>query len=99
MQWPHPRGCVRLLPPHINVLLLGRAGLREASKAKEATVNKITTLFERDWEGDRSRVLDQVHEGCEWVLEGEGLSTRKYDGMCVMYDGSEWWARREVREG
>lgn len=62
-------------------------------------MEKIPTYLERDWEGDRSRVLDQVHEGCEWVLAGEGVSTRKYDGTCVMYDGERWWARRDVREG
>ena len=62
-------------------------------------MNKIQTLFERDWEGDRSRVLEQVHAGCEWVLEGEGHPTKKYDGTCVMYDGEKWWARREVKDG
>ena len=62
-------------------------------------MKKIPTVFERDWDGDRSRVLDQVHPGCEWVLAGEGVATRKYDGTCVMFDGTAWWARREVRAG
>jgi hypothetical protein len=62
-------------------------------------MQKIPTMFERDWEGDRSRVTAQVHPGCEWVLEGEGRATRKYDGTCVMYDGEKWWARREVKDG
>jgi hypothetical protein len=62
-------------------------------------VNKIPTIFERDWLGDRSRVLDIPVEGCEWVFEGEGVATRKYDGTCVMFDGEAWWARREVKNG
>jgi hypothetical protein len=62
-------------------------------------MNKIPTMFERDWEGDRSRVIDKVVPGCEWVLAGEGTPTRKYDGTCVMFDGVNWWARREVKEG
>jgi len=62
-------------------------------------VNKIPTIFERDWEGDKSRVLNQVVPGCEWVFEGEGRALRKYDGTCVMYDGKKWWARREVKDG
>jgi hypothetical protein len=62
-------------------------------------MNKIPTLFERDWDGDRSRVLDRVVAGCEWVLEGEGEATRKYDGTCVMFDGVAWWSRREVKDG
>src|SRR5262245_23803281 len=62
-------------------------------------MEKIPTLFERDWDGDRSRVLDQIHPGCEWAVEGFGVPTRKYDGTCVMFDGSYWWARREVKPG
>jgi len=62
-------------------------------------MQKIPTLFERDWEGDRSRVTSDIHPGCEWVFGGEGVSTRKYDGTCVMFDGEKWWARREVKDG
>lgn len=63
-------------------------------------MEKIPTLFERDWEGDRSRVTEAVHPGCEWVLDGEGTATRKFDGTCVMLDDAgHWWARREVKDG
>ena len=51
-------------------------------------MKKIPTVFERDWDGDRSRVVNQVHPGCEWVLDGEGDATRKYDGTsCAVIDG------------
>lgn len=62
-------------------------------------MKKVPTLFERDWDGDRSRVLPIVTAGCEWVLEGEGVATRKYDGTCMMFDGNGWYARREVKPG
>lgn len=62
-------------------------------------MQKIPTMFVRDWDGDRSRVLDQIVPGCEWVAEGEGNALRKYDGTCVMFDGEQWFARREVKEG
>jgi hypothetical protein len=62
-------------------------------------VKKIPTLFVRDWDGDRRYVLPEVTPGCEWVIDGEGIATRKYDGTCVMFDGDHWWARREVKEG
>jgi hypothetical protein len=62
-------------------------------------VQKIPTLFVRDPE-DRRRVLPEVTPGCEWVMDGYGLATRKYDGTCVLLDESgEWWARREVKPG
>jgi hypothetical protein len=61
-------------------------------------MKKIPTLFVRD-EEDRRYVTDQVTPGCEWVLAGEGVPTRKTDGTCCMYDGERWWARREVKPG
>jgi hypothetical protein len=62
-------------------------------------MRKISTLFVRDWDGDRRYALPEVTPGCEWVTEGEGTPTRKYDGTCVMFDGERWWARREVKKG
>jgi hypothetical protein len=62
-------------------------------------MQKIPTLFVRD-EQDRRHVTEQVTPGCEWVLAGEGVATRKYDGMCVLLDDDgTWWARREVKPG
>jgi hypothetical protein len=61
-------------------------------------VNKIPTLYVRDPQ-DMSRVTREVHPDCQWVIDGEGVPTRKYDGTCVMFDGQQWWARREVKPG
>jgi hypothetical protein len=61
-------------------------------------MRKIPTLFIRDFDARPAHVLPKVNPGCEWVLAGEGVATRKYDGTCVMLDESgEWWARREVK--
>lgn len=63
-------------------------------------MKKIPTMFVRDWDGDRRYVGDEVTPGCEWVANGEGTPTRKYDGTCVMLDAEgRWWARREVKPG
>lgn len=62
-------------------------------------MNKIPTLFRRDSE-NRRHLLPEITPGCEWVLAGEGIATRKYDGTCCMRDENEvWWARREVKPG
>jgi hypothetical protein len=61
-------------------------------------MRKIPTLFKRDSE-DMRHLLPEVTPGCEWVLAGEGVATRKYDGTCCMFDGDRWWARREVKPG
>lgn len=62
-------------------------------------MKKIPTLFLRDPE-DRRYVTDEVNPECQWVLDGEGTATRKYDGTCVRLDeDGRWWARREVKPG
>lgn len=61
-------------------------------------MKKIPTLFVRD-EDDRRYVRGFVNSGCEWVLNGEGRATRKYDGTCTLFDGTDWFARREVKPG
>lgn len=59
-------------------------------------MQKIPTLLVRNPD-NRSKVLDEVTPGCEWVLAGEGVATQKFDGTCVMFDDEgKWWARREV---
>ena len=62
-------------------------------------MRKTPTYFERDWSGDRSRVVNQVHSGCEWVAAGEGVATRKIDGTCCMVRGGALFKRRELRKG
>lgn len=63
-------------------------------------MKKISTLFVRDEATQRRYVKNEVTPGCEWVLAGEGVPTRKYDGTCVMLDeNGGWWARREVKPG
>ena len=62
-------------------------------------MKKIPTMFERDWNGDRSRVIDQIHPGCEWVQAGEGIATRKIDGTSCFIRDSKLYKRRELRLG
>jgi hypothetical protein len=62
-------------------------------------MRKISTVFRRNPD-DMRHVLPEVTPGCEWVLAGKGVPTRKYDGTCVMLDEQyEWWSRREVKPG
>lgn len=60
-------------------------------------MKKIPTIFERDWDGDRSRVLDIPTPGCEWVFLGEGVATKKYDGTACLFQDGKLWKRLEVR--
>jgi hypothetical protein len=63
-------------------------------------VRKIPTLFLRDPATNMRTLTREVHPECQWVLDGEGTPTRKFDGTCVMLDtDGGWWARREVKPG
>lgn len=61
-------------------------------------MKKIPTLFVRNPD-DMKHVLPDVTPGCEWVIEGEGMATRKWDGICTMFDGEKWFVRRIVKPG
>lgn len=62
-------------------------------------MKKIPTIYLRD-ENDRSHVTDEINPECQWVFDGEGVATRKYDGTCVKIDRYGYtWTRREVKDG
>jgi len=62
-------------------------------------MKKIPSLFERDWNGDRSRVLNKVTPGCEWVMEGHGVPTRKWDGTCCKVEAGLLHKRYDAKQG
>lgn len=61
-------------------------------------MKKIPTLFVRDrTDGVTRFVTHEVTPGCNWVLDGLGVATRKWDGTCVRWHEGEWWVRRSVK--
>jgi hypothetical protein len=59
-------------------------------------MQKIPTLFKRD--GRPHRATDQVEEGCEWVLAGEGVATIKIDGTCCAIINGQLHRRHRHKE-
>jgi len=62
-------------------------------------MQKIPTLFERDWQGDRSRVTEEINSATAWVLTGEGIPTEKWDGSAVLISNGQLFKRYEVKAG
>jgi hypothetical protein len=61
-------------------------------------MRKIPTLFKRD-ENNRKHVTSEANPECHWVLDGDGVATRKYDGTsCLVKDG-KFFRRYEVKKG
>lgn len=61
-------------------------------------MRKIVSLFKRDYEGTRL-VYNEVVPGAEWVLGGEGVATRKFDGSCCKVEGGKLYRRFDATVG
>jgi len=59
-------------------------------------MQKVITLFQRNYETDH-RVRNEVVPGAEWVLNGEGVATRKWDGTCTMIKDGSFYKRHEAQ--
>lgn len=63
-------------------------------------MKKIPTLFERVYENHKIvDILPNVTPGMEWVLEGEGKATVKYDGSCCAIIDGELYRRYDAKKG
>jgi len=61
-------------------------------------VQKIISLFQQNYDGDRL-VRNEVVPGAEWVVAGEGAATRKFDGTCCLVRDGRLYKRCEVKPG
>ena len=61
-------------------------------------MKKIVSLFQRNYDGDRL-VRNEVVPGAEWVIAGEGVATRKWDGTCCLVRDGKLFKRYEVKPG
>lgn len=62
-------------------------------------MKKIPTLFIRDFENDPRYVTRTVNPESEWVVNGEGIATRKYDGTCCAIINGLFVKRYEIKQG
>lgn len=63
-------------------------------------MKKMKTLFKRTFEGHNvANTLNEVTEGCEWVIDGEGIATRKIDGTCCLIQDGKVYARFDYKPG
>ncbi len=62
-------------------------------------MKKMPTVFVRDWEGDRSRVTQEVNPEAAWVLAGEGVPMNKLDGTACMVLVGKLYKRYDAKRG
>jgi hypothetical protein len=61
-------------------------------------VKKIISLFQRNYDGDRL-VRDEIVPGAEWVIAGDGIATRKFDGTCCAVIDGKLYKRYDAKRG
>lgn len=63
-------------------------------------MKKIPTLFERKYISNCVvETLPIVTKGMEWVLNGDGVATLKYDGSCCAIINGEFYKRYDAKNG
>lgn len=60
---------------------------------------KIPTMFVRDEARPGHPVTDVVKPECQWVLDGEGIATKKIDGTNVKIEGGQLFKRQKPKNG
>lgn len=60
-------------------------------------MQKIISLFCRNYDTDHL-VRNEVVHGAEWVLAGEGIPTRKWDGTCCLIQDGVFYKRFELKQ-
>lgn len=71
--------------------------MRTNGTFKTFYMQKIISLFQRNYNGDR-QVRNEVVPGAEWVINGEGIATRKWDGLALLYKDGRWYKRCDVKQ-
>ena len=61
-------------------------------------MKKIASLFARD-PSNPQILTDAFHPDAAWVVAGEGVATRKWDGTSVLVRGGKLFARYDVKRG
>lgn len=64
-------------------------------------MQKINTLFVRELvEGTRKyQAVPRLADGMEWILEGKGIPTEKYDGTCCLVRSGALYKRHRLKAG
>ena len=61
-------------------------------------MKKISTLFKKD-PNDLGRVINEVNPENQWVFDGEGVATRKFDGTAMAIINGQLYKRYDVKKG
>jgi hypothetical protein len=62
-------------------------------------MKKMTTVFQRKRIPNQDVKVDDAPGHTNWVIEGEGIATRKWDGQAVLVQDGKFFARYDAKHG
>ena len=65
----------------------------------EGVRNELTNITGYKTKKGRFLATEQVTPGCEWVIKGEGVATRKWDGTCCKIENGILYKRYDAKNG
>ena len=60
-------------------------------------MKKISTLYKKD-PNDLSKVINEINPENQWVIDGDGIPTRKFDGTSVAIINGCLYKRYDVKK-
>lgn len=60
-------------------------------------MKKIPSLFKRDYTKKERPLINKINKETEWVINGEGKATRKFDGTCCLMKQGKFYKRYTVK--
>jgi len=61
-------------------------------------MKKIPSLFKRDYTKKEKPIINQINKEAKWVIDGEGIATRKFDGTCCLIKNGRFFKRYTVKK-
>jgi hypothetical protein len=61
-------------------------------------MKKISTLYKKD-PNDLGKVINEINPENQWVFDGEGIATRKFDGTAAAVINGLLYKRYDVKKG
>lgn len=62
-------------------------------------MKKIPSIFKRDFSGNPKFVTREIDPNCQWVIDGEGIATRKWDGTACLIKDGKLYKRYDAKNG
>ena len=61
-------------------------------------MKKMPTIFNRNYTDNGPLAFNMQHPDCDWVFNGEGVATRKWDGTCCIIKDGDYFKRRTIKK-